>query len=118
MPTYLIVLIVVVVLGFVALVVLRKATPTAIEQEVLTMKEVIAFFKDEKVAQSLRANSSTIATAIREKQSDGRLKITLAPYDKQQSTIPSNAPMKVYLVKRMDTDLDKVFGDKDMVVLQ
>ncbi|WP_260321598.1 MULTISPECIES: hypothetical protein [unclassified Helicobacter] len=79
---------------------------------------MIAFFKDEKVAQSLRANSSTIATAIHEKQSDGRLKITLAPYDKQQRAIASNAPMRVYLVKRMDTDLEKVFADKEMVVLQ
>ncbi|WP_233758316.1 hypothetical protein [Helicobacter ailurogastricus] len=84
----------------------------------LRMKEVIAFFKDEKVMQGLRANRATIAVAIREKQSDGRLKITLAPYDKQQSAIAPNAPMKIYLVKHLDEDLAKNFGDQEMVVLQ
>ncbi|WP_120952317.1 hypothetical protein [Helicobacter sp. L8] len=117
MPTYLIVLIVVVVIGFVALVALRKKTPTAIEQEVLSMKEVIAFFKEGDVMQSLRGNSALIAVAMRERQSDGRLKITLTPYNKQENAIPHNAPIKTYLVKRLDEDLEKNFGDKGMVVL-
>ncbi|CCF81877.1 hypothetical protein HBZS_123280 [Helicobacter bizzozeronii CCUG 35545] len=118
MPTYLIVLIVVVVLGFVALVVLRKATPTAIEQEVLTMKEAIAFFKEGEVMQSLKANNNMVAVAMQERQNDGRLKITLTPYDKQQNTIAPNALMKIYLVKRLDADLAKNFGDKSMLILQ
>ncbi len=82
------------------------------------MKEVIAFFKEGEVMQSLKANSNMVAVAIQEKQNDGRLKITLTPYDKQQNTIPPSVPMKIYLVKRLDEDLAKNFGDKDMLILQ
>ncbi|WP_121756850.1 hypothetical protein [Helicobacter felis] len=118
MPTYLIVLIVVVAVALMSIIVLRKRAPIAIEQETLSMKEVIAFFKEGEVMQSLKSNSNMVAVAIREKQIDGRLKITLTPYDKQQNTITPNAPIKIYLVKRLDEDLEKNFGDKDMLVLQ
>ncbi|WP_104708640.1 hypothetical protein [Helicobacter felis] len=118
MLTYLIVLIAVAVLVGVFLFVLRKKSPAVIEQDTLSMKEVIAFFKEGEVMQSLKSNSNMVAVAIREKQIDGRLKITLTPYDKQQNTIASNAPIKIYLVKRLDEDLEKNFGDKDMLVLQ
>ncbi|WP_104706940.1 hypothetical protein [Helicobacter bizzozeronii] len=118
MPTYLIVLLVVVVLVGVFLFVLRKKAPIAIEQDTLSMKEVIAFFKEGEVMQSLKASNNMVAVAIQEKQSDGRLKIMLTPYDKQQNTIAPNVPMKIYLVKRLDADLAKNFGDKDMLILQ
>ncbi|WP_104629473.1 hypothetical protein [Helicobacter bizzozeronii] len=118
MPTYAIALLVVAVLAGVFLFVLRKKSPTAIEQDTLSMKEVIAFFKEGEVMQSLKSNSNMVAVAIREKQIDGRLKITLTPYDKQQNTIASNAPIKIYLVKRLDEDLEKNFRDKDMLILQ
>ncbi len=108
----------VVAVALMSIIVLRKRAPIAIEQETLSMKEVIAFFKEGEVMQSLKSNSNMVAVAIREKQIDGRLKITLTPYDKQQNTIASNAPIKIYLVKRLDEDLEKNFGDKDMLVLQ
>ncbi|WP_104639116.1 hypothetical protein [Helicobacter bizzozeronii] len=118
MPTYLIVLLVVAVLAGVFLFALRKKSPVVIEQDTLSMKEVIAFFKEGEVMQSLKANNNMVAVAIQERQSDGRLKITLTPYDKQQNTIAPNALMKIYLVKRLDEDLAKNFGDKDMLILQ
>ncbi|WP_163533537.1 hypothetical protein [Helicobacter suis] len=117
MSTYVIVLIVIAVLGFLVLIFLRQSAPTAIEQDMLSMKEIIAFFKQGDVVQKLKGNSNMVAVAVREQQSDGRLKITLAPYDKQQSAIATNAPMKIYLVKRLDEDLEKNFGGKEMIVL-
>ena len=89
-----------------------------IEQDAITMKEVIGFFKQDAVLKILQENSDFLAVATREKMPDDRTQITLTLYDKSKEKIADFPGAKAYIIKTLDTDLEQNFGKKDMLIFQ
>lgn len=110
------------VVAVVAFVLLRNKASVpfieTIEQDTITMKEVIGFFKQDVVLKVLQENSDFLAVAIREKIPNGRMQITLTLYDKSKGEIADFPGAKAYIIKTLDTDLEQNFGEKDMLIFQ
>ncbi len=79
---------------------------------------MIGFFQQTEVVNLLKASGNLSAIAIRQRQGNASLKITLTLYDKKQEKILHCPHTKVYLVKSIDADLTQNFGDKDMIVVE
>lgn len=89
-----------------------------ITQDSLSMKEVVTFFKGQEIFRELENNSNLKAVAIRKNINSGNIKITLALFDKTNDKIANTKHGKTYIVKNLDSDLEKAFGNKEMIVLQ
>lgn len=82
----------------------------------LSMATVIDFFKQPAILARLKANSSLVACAIKEKYGI-RWKVTLTIFDSDKSEVDTNYG-KIYVTDKLSPDLLKQFGDKDMIVLK
>ncbi|WP_104695944.1 LPXTG cell wall anchor domain-containing protein [Helicobacter salomonis] len=89
-----------------------------IEQEVLSMKEVLTFFKEPQVSALLQENQDLVLVALRQKHHDGRIRIVLTLYNHEKESISNFPGSRFYLVKRIDEDLKATFGGKEMVILK
>ena len=87
-----------------------------IEKEVLSLAEVVSFFRQPEILKKLQESTNLIAVAVKEKQDDGKICVTLCLYLKDSSTL--QMPLRRYVVSRLAEDLQNIFGDKDMLVVQ
>ena len=97
----------------------RKDCPfETIEQDTLTMKEVIEFFKQDEVLKILKENKNLLAVAIRKNLPDNKMRLILTLYDTTKEDVIEFPSAKAYIVKTLDSDLEQNFGDKEMIVLK
>ncbi|RDU66066.1 hypothetical protein CQA53_04480 [Helicobacter didelphidarum] len=89
-----------------------------IDKDILTMKEVIEYFRDTHVLNQLQQNKNYIAVVMREQTQDGKIGIILTLFDAQNEKILDTFNAKYYCVKELDSDLKDSFGNKDMIVLE
>ena len=89
-----------------------------IEQDALTMKEVIEFFKQDEVLKILKENKNLLAVAIRKNLPDNKIQLILTLFDTTKEDVIEFPSAKAYIVKTLDSDLEQSFGDKEMLVLE
>lgn len=89
-----------------------------IEQDALTMKEVIEFFKQDEVLKILKENRKLLAVAIRKNLPDNKIRLILTLFDTTKEDVIEFPSAKAYIVKTLDSDLEQNFGDKEMIVLK
>ena len=89
-----------------------------IEQDALTMKEVIEFFKQDEVLKILKENRKLLAVAIRKNLPDNKMRLILTLFDTTKEDVIEFPSAKAYIVKTLDSDLEQNFGDKEMIVLK
>lgn len=108
----------IVVVGGIATVLLKRWSLglPVVKQDTLSMKELVAFFKDEAVLKRLNTDENLIAVAVRKKLKNGNSKIALTTFNKKTNTVAER--LKIYEVKTLDAELSGTFGDKDMVILR
>ena len=63
-------------------------------------------------------NKDFLAVAIREKEREGKIVVTLTLYDTQQEEAVMDVEPVTYRGERLDQGLEEAFGDKEMIVLQ
>lgn len=93
-----------------------KDIPPPKKVNLLTFKEVIAFFRQREVMEVLKTTPDAIAVAIREKKEDGVTSVILCSYNKKSNMIVF--PFAHYECDSLDEELVRVFGDKNMIVLK
>lgn len=98
----------------------RKPLGSAGIQEVpcITMELVKEYFQRPKTRQQLKDNKDFLAVAIREKEREGKIVVTLTLYDTQKEEIATGVEPVTYCGERLDQGLEEAFGDKEMIVLQ
>ena len=98
----------------------RKPLGSAGIQEVpcITMELVKEYFQRPKTRQQLKDNKDFLAVAIREKEREGKIVVTLTLYDTQQEEVVMDVEPVTYRGERLDQGLEEAFGDKEMIVLQ
>ena len=89
-----------------------------IEQDALTMKEVIEFFKQDEVLKILKENRKLLAVAIRKNLPDNKMRLILTLFDTTKEDVIEFPSAKAYIVKTLDSDLEQNFGDKETIVLE
>lgn len=84
--------------------------------EILTLADVIKFFKREEIASKLKANKDYMAVALKEKGNVGRVRIDLCIFDNKASAV--SEPLALYDAAIIDDALANAFGDKGLLVLK
>lgn len=83
------------------------------------LRNIAAFFKDPNRLQKLQADQNRIAVAIKEKLDNGDYQVVNCLYDKDDCTLVTpEADAEVITSEDLDAETRKIFGRKDMVVLQ
>lgn len=90
----------------------KKNTLPVIAVETITLETVIQFFKQPGVLHALGQDKNLVAVVVKEE--DNRL--ILACFNKTTNEI--HPKFVCYTYKTMDEDLQRSFGDKNMIVLQ
>ena len=98
----------------------RQPLGSASIQEVpcITLELVKEYFQRPKTLKLLKDNKDFLAVAIREKEREGRIVVTLTLYDTQQEEAVMDVELVSYRGERLDQGLEEAFGDKEMIVLQ
>lgn len=96
----------------------RGAFIETITQDTLTMKEVIAFFQQDSIIQELERDSNLLAVVVRERLDNGRIKLILTLFNKQENKIANTPKSRAYIVASIDSDLEQNLGNRDMLVLE
>ena len=89
----------------------RLNTAPVEKVDILTAETVIGFFKTDSIKQKLIHNPNLTAIVLKYKQ-----QIALCLYE--QNTQTMEGIFKIYEPRCLDSDLQALFGDKDMIVLQ
>lgn len=91
----------------------------AVYKDLVTMEELIRFFKNDDVLQHLKENENLIAVAIKSKLDDGNIHILAALFNNNTKEVEYYEKyMLNYKTSKLDEDLNKAFEDKDMIVLK
>ncbi len=90
--------------------------PVPIEVQLLTLSDVIKFFKQPEVSGDLKSDGSVVAVAIREGHMTRGLQIILCLYDKTRAAVITKKA-RVYNAVEIDAPLATAFGEKNMLVL-
>ncbi|MEL3908316.1 MAG: hypothetical protein P1P64_04805 [Treponemataceae bacterium] len=117
-----IVLLVIGVIGLIALVAFlmnkkRQDFSTVFHYEqvdVLTLEMIVTFFKQPEIIEKLRQDKNLLAVAVKNEETK---EVILTCFNKGTNQISSKA-FTGYRYEKLDDDLIKMFGDKDMLVLQ
>ena len=94
----------------------RSVMPKPIKVDRLGVEDVVGFFKRPESLELLKATPDKIAVALKDKQGDERILITLTLFDKATNEVEK--PLALYSVKNVDVELQNLFGDKDMLVIK
>lgn len=105
----------------IAAVVIRRLKVAAKEIEtkvvdILTLKDVISFFKQPDVLERIKASQDLIAVAMKENVKNGGVKVILCAFNKREDKV--EFPLLQYKTNSLDVELISVFGEKDMIVLK
>lgn len=82
--------------------------------EFLGLEDIIKYFKDPKRLKILKDNRNIIACVIKQ-DNNNYVTVILAIYDKLDSNV---IELKCYSVQKLDENLIRHFGDKDMIILK
>ncbi|MEI0518500.1 hypothetical protein [Brachyspira murdochii] len=91
----------------------------AVYKDVVTMEELIRFYKNDDVIQHLKENKDLLAVAIKKQLDDGNIHILATIFNnntKEAEYIEKY--MLNYKTAKLDEDLKNAFKDKDMIVLK
>jgi len=93
----------------------RRPSLPVVRKELLTLTDVVSFFKQPLMAEKLKKDADLMAVAIREPV-DGGSKIVLCLFDRDKNIVDSHCA-QMYMVAKIDDDLARMFGEKDMIVM-
>ena len=84
----------------------------------IKFSDIVAFFKNPSCLEKLKKQKHLVATVIKEVEADGTIFVQAFLYDDEKEKIVDiEESHLIYKSKRMDEELTKNFGDKDMIVL-
>ena len=87
-------------------------------REILSLTDVVSFFKQPDLIKLLKEDQNRIAVAIKEEAKEDSVIITLCIYSKESQKLIMQEKAKRYKVSKLSDDLKSIFGEKDMIVLQ
>ena len=95
---------------------IKSASIATADVDVMTLGDVVAFFKRPGVIEMLKASPDRIAVAIREKREGESALVSLCAFNKRTNKV--ELPFGRFNARSLDADLLSVFNDKDMIILQ
>lgn len=83
------------------------------------VSNIVSFFRDRNRLKKLQEDQNRIAVAIKEKLDNGDYQVVNCLYDKQETELvtPEEDAM-VITSRQLDAEIQRNFGNKDMLVLQ
>ena len=105
--------------GIIALILKGANGASSIPKEVvsgLTAEQVVEFFKAPEILEKLKADKNLLAVAVKEIKKSGRIHVCCTLFDKEKNEV--NEYVKIFSTRNISEDLQDMFGDKDMIVLQ
>jgi len=87
-----------------------------IEKSIVSLTDIVSFFKEPSRLEQLQADKDKIAVAIKEKTDSGSIILVLCIFSKSSNTIVE--PCMKIIASELSPDLLSMFGTKDMLVLQ
>ena len=85
----------------------------------IKFSDIVAFFKNPARLEKLEKQKHLLAVAIKEVEADGTIFVQACLYDdEKEKVVDIEESHLIYKSKRMDEELTKNFGNKDMIVLQ
>ena len=93
----------------------RRSSLPVVRKDLLTLTDVVSFFKQPLMVEKLKKDTDLTAVAIRELV-DGGSKIVLCLFDRDKNIVDSHCA-QMYMVAKIDDDLARMFGEKDMIVM-
>lgn len=97
----------------------------AVKKDEVSLKDIIAFYKQEEIISVLNLKKEIDILPIvykrKSKREDDRISLFCVLFDRKNDKLFSNGDSKyftLFLTKKLDEDLTDAFGDKEMIVLK
>ena len=84
----------------------------------IKFSDIITFFKNPSRLEKLEKQKHLVAVVIKEVEADGTIFVQACLYDNEKEKVADiEESHLIYKSKRMDEELTKNFGEKDMIIL-
>lgn len=95
----------------------------AVKKDEVSLKDIIAFYKQEEIISVLKKEIDILPIVYKRKskREDDRISLFCILFDGKNDKLFSNGDSKyftLFLTKKLDEDLTDAFGDKEMIVLK
>lgn len=95
----------------------------AVKKDEVSLKDIIAFYKQEEIISVLKKEIDILPIVYKRKskREDDRISLFCVLFDRKNDKLFSNGDSKyftLFLTKKLDEDLTDAFGDKEMIVLK